>query len=100
MRITTSISELSLTELRAIARGSLQCALSDSDFFQTLAAHKCFILLPWVVRAQPGGGLARVVKLTYDSRGNLDKVRILLGMAREFRRAEQRGIGFGGRFST
>ena len=39
--------------------------------------------------AQPTGGLARVTRLSYDKRGNLDKVRILLNIARAFRKAEQ-----------
>src|SRR5579862_5128801 len=101
MRFTTAISELTLTDLRAIARGALSCTLSDSDFLQTLSAHKCFILYPWVVRAQPTGQLARVTRLSYDTRGNLDKVRILLNIARAFRRADQsNGFNFGGRFSS
>jgi hypothetical protein len=100
MRFTTALTELSLTDLRAIARGDLVCNLSDSDFLQTLSAHKCFVLYPWVVRAQPTGQLARVTRLAYDSRGNLDKVRILLNIARAFRRAEQQNLPFGGRFSS
>ena len=100
MRITTAISELTLADLRAIARGALQCTLSDSDFLQTLSAHKCFILYPWLVRAQPTGQLARVTRISYDKRGNLDKVRILLNMARAFRKAQQQNLNFGGRFSS
>ncbi|HUO10703.1 MAG TPA: hypothetical protein VM008_20550 [Phycisphaerae bacterium] len=100
MRFTTSISELSVNELRAVARGLIPCEVTDCDFLQTLADHHCFILNSWVVRAQPCGSLARVVKLSYDLRGNLDKVRILLGVAREFGRAKHRGFGFGSRFST
>src|SRR5271157_5369533 len=100
MQFTTSISELSVGELRAVARGAIPCEVSDCDFLATLSDHRCFILNSWVVRAQPSGGLARVVKLSYDARGNLNKVRILLGVAREFRKAERRGMGFGGRFST
>jgi hypothetical protein len=101
MRFTTALTELSLSDLRAIARGSLPCTLSDADFLQTLAAHKCFILYPWIVRAQPDGGLARVTRLAYDPRGNLDKVRILLTIARALRRAQQPdNLPFGGRFSA
>jgi hypothetical protein len=70
------------------------------DFFETLAAHKCILVPPWILRAQPSGGLARVTKLAYDFDGNIDKARVLLNAAREFRKAERRGIGFGGRFSS
>ena len=69
MRFTTALTDLSLTDLRAIARGALACNLSDSDFLQTLSAHKCFVLYPWVVRARhPTGQLARVTRLAYDSK--------------------------------
>jgi hypothetical protein len=99
MRFTTSISELSVNELRAVARGVIPCEVTDSDFLKTLSDHRCFILNSWVVRAQPSGSLSRVVKLSYDLRGNLDKIHILLGVAREFRRSKQGGSRFGNRFS-
>ncbi|MGN6368468.1 MAG: hypothetical protein ACTHN5_09425 [Phycisphaerae bacterium] len=100
MRFSTSLSELSLSNLRAIARGSLPCAISDADFLQTLSAHKCFILYPWIVRAQPDGQLARVSRLAYDNRGNLDKIRILLAVARALRKPNPDNLPFGGRFSS
>jgi hypothetical protein len=77
----------------------MHCLVSDIDFLETLSAHKCIVVPPWIVRAQPNGGLARVTALVYDGQGNLDKPRMLLAMAKEFRRAEQRGLQFGGRFS-
>ncbi len=98
MRFTTQINEWSLSDLKAMAKGSMLCAVSDMDFLETLASHRCFLVTPWIVRAQRNGGLARVAELVFDSDGNIDKARVLLAMAKEFRHAEQRAR-FGGRFS-
>ncbi len=98
MRFITQVNELSLNDLKAMAKGSMQCAVTDIDFLETLSTHRCIVVPPWIVRAQPNGGLARVTPLMYDEEGNVDKVRVLLAMAKEFRR-EQRGVLFGGRFS-
>ncbi len=78
----------------------MQCTVSDIDFFQTLSAHRCFLVPPWVMRAQPNGGLAKVTRVVYDSNGNLDKVQMLLQVAKEFRRASHHHDFFGGRFSS
>jgi hypothetical protein len=99
MKFVTQVSGLSLGELKAIARNSMQCTVSDIDFFQTLSAHRCFLVPPWVMRAQPNGGLAKMTRVVYDSNGNLDKVQILLLVAKEFRLASHRRNTFGGRFS-
>ncbi len=100
MRFITLVNELSLNDLRAIADGFIEKSVSDMDFLETLAHRKCFLLPPWVMRATPSGGLARVCKLSYDIDGNVDKPQVLLAVAHAFRLAESRGIGFGGRFST
>ena len=91
MRFSTQINEWSLSDLKAMAKGSMLCAVSDIDFLETLARHQCFLVTPWVVRAQPSGGLARVTELVFDLDGNIDKARVLLAMAKEIRHAEQRG---------
>jgi hypothetical protein len=100
MRFVTLVNELSMKDLRAIAEGLVQTTVSDMDFLETLAAEHCFLLPPWVMRANPSGGLTRVCQLSYDIEGNVDKPRVLLEFARAMRMAEIRGMGFGGRFST
>ena len=98
MRFVTRVKELSFGELKAIASGSMRGTVSDADFLETLAGHRCILVPPWIMRAQPDGGLARVTKLIYDHDGNIDKVHVLLAVAREFRRAQRHNGGFGGRF--
>jgi hypothetical protein len=100
MAFVTLVDELSLAELKAIMNGCVPFSVSDMDFLETLAAHKCLIVTPWVMRANPSGGLARVARLTYDADGNIDKPRVLLEVAKEFRRAKGKGSGFGKRFSV
>lgn len=100
MRFVTLVNELTMKDLKAIAEGCLHKSVSDMDFLETMAAKRCFLLPPWVMRARPSGGLSRVCSLTYDVEGNLDKPRVLLQMVRALRMAEIRGIGFGGRFSS
>jgi hypothetical protein len=100
MAFITQLSELSVSDLQLMAKGCMHSTVNDLDFLETLSARRCIVVPPWVVRVQPSGGLARVTRLVYDADGNVNKVRVLLDMAREFRRAEKRGIGFGGRFST
>jgi hypothetical protein len=99
MGFITQLGELSVRDLQAMAKGCMHSTVNDIDFLETLAAKRCIVVPPWIVRVQPTGGLARVARLVYDTDGNIDKVRVLLAMAKEFRRAEKRGIGFGGRFS-
>ena len=103
MKFNTLLNELSAEDLRAIARGDVEMRVTDADFLETLAFRQCFIVPPWVVRAKPTGGLARVCKLQFLADGNLDKSRILLEVARIFRLAAQSSNdtpGIGGRFST
>ena len=99
MRFATLVAQWSLQDLKAHMDGCSPSLVSDQDFLETLAAHKCFLAPPWVIRANPTGQLARVAKLTYDVDGNLDKPRVLLDVAREFRRAEKARTRFGDRFS-
>ena len=70
--------------------GCSQFVVSDMDFLETLAAHKCFLAPPWVLRANPSGQLARVTRISYDVDGNLDKASVLLAVAHEFRRTTTR----------
>ena len=85
MAFATLIARLSPAELKAMKDGSSQFAVSDMDFLETLAAHKCFLAPPWVLRANPEGQLARVARIAYDGDGNLDKPGVLLAVAHEFR---------------
>ncbi len=99
MRFVTLVNELSLEDLHAIARGLSPKSVSDRDFHETLAVHKCFVVPPWVVRANPTGGLTRICQMQYDALGNIDKCRMLLRVAQILREAEGPESGFGGRFA-
>jgi hypothetical protein len=99
MKFVTLIHQLSLSDLKAMAEGCSPISVSDMDFLETLAAHKCILVTPWVMRANPSGGLARVAKLTYDHEGNIDKARVLIDVAKEFKRAKRKAFPSGGRFS-
>ena len=81
------LAQLSPTEQKAMKDTSSPFAVSDMDFLETLAAHKCFLAPPWVLRANPSGRLARVAQISYDADGNLDKPGVLLAVVHEFRRA-------------
>jgi hypothetical protein len=94
MRFVT-INEVSLPDLIAMANGSMEATVTDLDFLETLAAHGCFLVPPWVLRASPTGDLTRVTRLVYDVDGQLDKARILVKTARQLNRRQSR---FGGRF--
>ena len=87
---TAVLAKLSPIELKAMKDGCSQFAVSDLDFLETLAAHKCFLAPPWVLRANPTGRLARVAQISYDADGNIDKPGVLLAVASEFRRATAR----------
>ena len=51
MRSITRMSELTLPELKALAAGELEYAVSDRDFLEILARRGCFVVSPWVVNA-------------------------------------------------
>jgi hypothetical protein len=94
MRFVTT-NDLSLRDLQAMASGTLEATVTDLDFLETLAAHGCFLVPPWVLRASPSGRLTRVTRLVYDVDGQLDKARVLVATARQLMRSEGQ---FGGRF--
>ena len=98
MRFVTLLSELSLQDLHAMADGVMENTVTDMDFLETLAAYKCFLVPPWVMRANEAGGLTKVTRLVYDEHGQIDKARVLLESAGQFSRF--RGLGIGGRFAT
>ena len=81
-RPLTTVGELTLAELKAIATGWDQKVLSDLDFIQTLATHKCLLAPPYVVRLHGNGHAEAIVRLSYDRDLNLDKPRILLAVLR------------------
>jgi hypothetical protein len=94
MRFVT-VNDVSLQDLIAMANGAMEATVTDLDFLETLAAHGCFMVPPWVLRASPSGSLTRVTRLVYDADGQLDKARILVATARQLQRRNGR---FGGRF--
>ena len=97
MRFVTA-NDVPLRDLIAMAKGAMADTVSDVDFLHTLAAHRCFIVPPWVLRASPSGQLSRVTRLIYDGDGQLDKARILVGTARKLRHPKP--WRFGNRFSN
>jgi hypothetical protein len=94
MRFVT-VNDVSLQDLVAMANGAMETTVTDLDFLETLAAHGCFLVPPWVLRAGPSGALTRITRVVYDVDGQLDKARILVATARQLKRKESR---FGGRF--
>ena len=78
----TTVGELTLAELKAIAAGWDQKVLTDMDFMLTLASHKCVLVPPYIVRLHAHGKAEPIVRLSYDSNLNLDKPRILLAVLR------------------
>ena len=97
MRFAT-VNNLSLTELRAMAAGTIPDTITDMDFLETLAAFRCVIVPPWVVQTTRGGGLRKVARLVYGVDGELNKARMLLLLSGSLRQARSER-GFGGRFS-
>jgi hypothetical protein len=81
-----TLSQLRTPDLLAMASGLLEDTLTDLDFLETLAAKQCFLVPPWVVQANPTGGLAKITRLVYNIDGKLDKPRILLNAAKRLRR--------------
>lgn len=75
---TTLVNDLTLNDLHAIAQGTSDKSLSDFDFLETLAAHHCLLVPPWLLRTHPDGTLERLLLLPYDDQGNLLKPQILL----------------------
>jgi hypothetical protein len=96
MRFAT-VNDIALSDLVAMARGSLEDTLSDFDFLETLARHRCFLVPPYVLKADKQGQLERVARLTYNEDGQLNKARVLIAIARHLR--AKRRLRFGGRLS-
>jgi hypothetical protein len=99
MRFITRLAALSLADLKALAAGQLHFPVSDLEFFETLAAHKCLVVTPWVVRFHRDGQMQRVTPILFDADGNIDKVKTLIGVARAVRQAKRERPDFGPRFS-
>ena len=93
-----TLHRVPVSHLLAMASGALENTLTDIDFLETLAAKKCFLVPPYVVRAEPGGGLTKITRLVYTADGTLDKPRILVETARQLRRIRQMGA-IGRRFT-
>ncbi|HVX83523.1 MAG TPA: hypothetical protein VH253_01775 [Phycisphaerae bacterium] len=101
MRFVSTMSQLSVSELQALAVGQLPFAVSDQDFLDALARRGCFLLSPWVVKSSRKGRLTRVAALSFDQSGNIDKVRVLVHVARALRKSRAASsVNFGPRFST
>jgi hypothetical protein len=100
MRFVTRLAELSLDDLKAVAAGQMEFSVSDMEFLETLGAHGCLVLSPWVVRLGADGMIARVTPVVFDENGNIDKIRVLIGVARVLRRPKKSRPNFGARFSS
>lgn len=91
-----TVNEVPLRELIAMADGVLEDTITDMDFLETLALHRCLLVPPFVMRASSVGGLTRITPLVYDADGEIDKAAVLVAMARKLRQLQ--GMRFGGRF--
>ncbi|HVT82948.1 MAG TPA: hypothetical protein VHM90_20085 [Phycisphaerae bacterium] len=82
MRYAT-INNIPFPDLVAMSQGRLECTITDLDFLESLAAKHCFLVPPWVMRASPAGGLAKITRVTYTLDGEMDKPAILVAVARK-----------------
>ena len=96
MRFTT-VYEVGLQDLMAMAKGDMEDTVSDMDFLETLALHRCVIVPPWVLRTSRSGRLSRACGLIFDVDGELDKASILVSLFDYLNRSGQLGVG--GRFA-
>lgn len=83
MKPLTLIHDLSLRDLQTIAASSVEPPVTDLDFLETLAARRCILVPPWVLRLQPDGGMERVTAIAYDPDLNLDKRQILRSVLKQ-----------------
>jgi hypothetical protein len=85
-----TLNRLSLSELRDMAAGAIPDTITDMDFLETLAAHRCFVVPPWVMHTTASGRLTKLTRLVYTTDGDLDKARVLLLTARSLRQHRNR----------
>jgi hypothetical protein len=84
MRFAT-LHQISLEDLVSMADATLENTITDMDFLETLARHKCILVPPYVVQTSASGKLRRITPLIYGVDGQLDKPRILVALARAVR---------------
>jgi hypothetical protein len=86
----STLHNIPLPELKAMADGVILDTVTDMDFLETLAAEHCLLVPPWVVQTAADGSIKRISRLVYTTDGELDKARVLLNVARQLRRGAQR----------
>ena len=92
-----TLNKIPLPELKAMADGSIADTITDMDFLETLAARRCLIVPPWIIKTDAEGRITRLTRLVYTTDGQMDKARVLLNVARQLRRRASHN--FGPRFS-
>jgi hypothetical protein len=76
--MVTIVGELTMQDLQQLTGCRSPKYVSDLDFFETLAAWKCIVVPPWVLRLKGDGSAQHVTRVSYDDGLNLDKAQILL----------------------
>ena len=89
MQSNPRLHGLSPSALQQVLAGHMRITLSDSDFLRALAAHRCILVPPFVVRTSALGTVDQLTPLVYDADGNLDKPRLLLNVARALGKSSQ-----------
>ena len=77
MKPNPATEELPLKALLSLVHGSADPLMTDKDFLEQLAARRCFLVPPWILRANADGGLERVALITFDRQLNVDKPKTL-----------------------
>ena len=78
MKVATDVDSWSVGELRDIAQAAAHALVSDLDFLETLAARRCVLAPPWVLRLRADGEAERVMPIAYDKHMNISKSEILI----------------------
>jgi len=86
MKPVTLIAELSVGDLQDMAAGRTGSTITDMDFLETLAARRCILVPPEVLRVRPEGGTQRVALIEYDEDMGIDKAKTLLAVMRRLPR--------------
>lgn len=94
-----TLHRLSAEDLLAMASGVIEDTVTDLDFLETLGAKGCFLVPPFVLRADRSGALSQVARIVYNTDGKLDKPRILLSVARALSRRKLPPPALNQRFS-
>lgn len=82
------VEEIPLQALLSLMREHPEPAMTDKDFLEQLAARRCFLVPPWILRAKPEGGLERIALITFNRHLNVDKTQTLATVRKTINDAE------------